>query len=151
MDCERCDRALIDHAHGELEAAERGEVTRHLASCPTCAVAYCRLCADLDGVLLATACAPPARVRQGIRAELARSFRPPWWRRALAFGRAPVPAYALVAALLLPAALWLARGRGAPQGDAARADLSTHAAEAAPPRLGGYDAAAPLAPPRPIL
>lgn len=140
MDCEQCDGSLIDHAHAELAPEVRAAVTRHLAECAACAVAFCRLRADLDGVLLAADAAPPAAVRQRLRAEVERSFRPTWWRRALAQVCRPVPAYVVLAALAIPAALWLARAAG-PSADTA----------APAPRLRGYDAAAPLTAPREIL
>lgn len=139
MNCEACDESLIDYAHDELGPPARREVTRHLAECAGCAVAYCRLRADLDGALQAAHEAPPPAVRARLRAEVARSFRPRWWRRALAQVQRPVPAYAVVAALVLPAALWLAR-----EGLRVEAPATT-------PRLRGYDAvASPLAT-RPIL
>lgn len=138
MNCDVCDSLLIDHAHGELEPPERAAVTRHLAECPRCAVAFCRLRADLDGVLQATAEAPPPAVRARLRAEVERSFRPRWRQRVWAAFARPVPAYALLAALALPAAVWLVvRAPGRPA--------------AGPPTLKSYDAAAPLLTERPIL
>lgn len=139
MHCEHCESLLIDHAHAELAPAEHAEVTRHLAHCPACAVASCRLRADLEGLLQATSEAPPPALRARLRREVERSFRPSWRRRALATLARPVPAYAVLAALALPAALWfltLARPATATEG---------------PPRLSGYDAAAPLRLHRPIL
>lgn len=140
MDCEQCEEALIEYAHAELTPAARLEVTRHLAECTGCAVAFCRLRADLDGVLLAAGTAPPAAVRQRLRAEVERSFRPRWWRQALAQVRRPVPAYVVFAALAIPAVVWFMRDL-APSGDS----------EVEAPRLRGYDAAAPLAMPREVL
>lgn len=146
MKCEDCQPVLIDHAYAELAPEEGAAVARHLAGCPTCALAFCRLRADLDGVLQVASEAPPERLRLRLRAEVERSFRPPWWRRARGVVLQPVPAYALLVAALVPALAWLAsdaRGRlGAdPQ-------LS---AESEPLRMRGYDAAAPLLPRRPIL
>ena len=140
MDCEQCETCLIDHVHGELEPAPRAAVTRHLAECAGCAVAFCRLRADLDGLLAATEVAPPAAVRASLRAEVERSFRPNWWRRALAQVRRPVPAYAVALALAIPAVVWFAR---APE----RSPVTS----ASPAKLQGYDAAAPLTTPRTIL
>lgn len=140
MRCEDCEPLLIDHAHGELDPPTRAEVTRHLAACPNCAVAFCRLRADLDGVLAATSEAPPPAVRARLRAEVERSFRPTWRRRAWAAFARPVPAYALLVALVLPAALWLVAAR-----------VPERATASGPPRVSGYDAAAPLLPERPIL
>lgn len=140
MRCDDCEALLIDHAHGELDPPTRAEVTRHLAGCPGCALAFCRLRADLDGVLAATAEAPPPAVRARLRAEVERSFRPSWRRRAWAAFARPVPAYALLVALALPAAAWLVAGR-----------VSERPTPSGPPRVRGYDAAAPLLPERPIL
>jgi anti-sigma factor RsiW len=143
MKCEDCQPMLIDYAYAELAPDARAEATRHLTRCPACALAFCRLRADLDGVLLVAGEAPPAALRQRLRAEVERSFRPPWWRRAWAVVLRPVPAYALVVAALVPALGWLASdvsGVRAPDLDEPR-----------PLRMSGYDAAAPLLPPRPIL
>ena len=136
MNCEHCESLLIDHAHAELGPAEHAEVTRHLAGCPTCALASCRLRADLEGLLQATCEPAPPALRARLRAEVARSFRPSWPRRALAALARPVPAYALLAALALPGLLWIFT-------------RPPHAATT-PPRLHGYDAAAPLLLQRPI-
>ena len=137
MHCEHCESLLIDHAHAELDPAEHAEVTRHLAGCPSCALASCRLRADLEGLLQAASEPAPAALRARLRAEVARSFRPSWPRRALAALARPVPAYALLAALALPGLLWIFTRTPTPA--------------AAPPRLHGYDAAAPLLLQRPIL
>lgn len=139
MNCEHCESLLIDHAHAELAPDERGAVTRHLAGCPACALAHCRLRADLDGVLLAAREAPSPGLRARLRAEVERSFRPTWRRRVQAALARPVPAYAVLAALVVPAALWLLT-------------LARPTTTASPaPRLRGYDAAAPLLMQRPIL
>lgn len=132
MNCEHYESLLIDHAHAELAPAEHAEVTRHLAACPACALASCRLRADLEGLLQATSEPAPAALRARLRAEVERSFRPSWPRRALAALARPVPAYALLAALALPGLLWLFTRTPPPT--------------ITPPRLHGYDAAAPLLP-----
>lgn len=137
MNCEHCESLLIDHAHAELAPAEHAEVTRHLADCPTCALASCRLRADLEGLLQASSEPAPAALRARLRAEVVRSFRPSWPRRALAALARPVPAYALLAALALPGLLWIF--------------TRTLPASAIPPRLHNYDAAAPLLPQHPTL
>jgi anti-sigma factor RsiW len=141
MNCEECEASLIDHAYDELAAEPRRAVTRHLAECAGCAVAYCRLRADLDGALQAAHEAPPPAVRQRLRAEVERAFRPSWWRRGLALVRRPVPAYAVVAALAIPAALWLVRTSA---GEEAAGAVTS-------PRVRGYDAAAPPRIQRPVL
>lgn len=146
MKCEDIEPLLIDHAYAELAAEQRAGVTRHLADCPACALAFCRLRADLDGVLQIASEAPPERLRLRLRAGVERDFRPPWWRRAWGVVLRPVPAYALLVAALVPALAWLAsdaRGR--------LTDDPRGPAEIQPLRMQGYDAAAPLLPPRPIL
>lgn len=143
MKCEDCQPVLIDYAYAELAPDQRNAVTRHLTGCPGCALAFCRLRADLDGVLLVADEAPPAALRLRLRAEVERSFRPSWWRRAWAVVLRPVPAYALVVAALVPGLAWLASDVSGPR-----------APELTPPgplHVRGYDAAAPLLPPRPIL
>ncbi|HEY8376646.1 MAG TPA: zf-HC2 domain-containing protein [Nannocystis sp.] len=140
MNCKQCEAALIEYAHDELTPAARLEVTLHLAECAGCAVAFCRLRADLDGVLLAAQKTPPAAVRERLRAEVERSFRPRWWRRALAQVRRPVPAYVVFAALAIPAVVWWMREF------ALSGEPGTET-----PRLRGYDAAAPLSMPREVL
>lgn len=105
MNCDD-DRALLTHhAYAELRPAERAPLLRHLARCPACALEYCRLLADLDGIQASIEDPPPALGRQ-VRAALERELRPRGVRRVLLALRRPIPAYALAAALLLPLALW---------------------------------------------
>jgi len=145
MKCEDYQSLLIDHAYDELSAPARAEVGQHLAGCPTCALEYCRLRADLDGIALAAREPPPA-LRLRLRAEVERTFRPPWWRRAWGVALRPVPAYALLVAVLVPALAWLAtdtRRLGREPALPTREFLPLH--------IGDYDATAPLLPLRPIL
>ena len=53
MNCQQCDEQLIDYVVAELAPDARSAVAAHLAECPTCALASCRLRADLEGVSLA--------------------------------------------------------------------------------------------------
>lgn len=105
MNCDDQRASLIHHAYAELGPAERAPLLRHLARCPACALEYCRLLADLDGVQASLEAPPPALGRR-VRAALERELRPRGARRIVAVLRRPVPAYALAAALLLPIALW---------------------------------------------
>jgi anti-sigma factor RsiW len=137
MNCQQCDERLIDYVVAELAPDERAAVARHLAGCPTCAVASCRLRADLDGVAQAAAMSPPPALRARVRAAAAASFRPPWWRRTLASGLRPVPAYGLAVASLLPVIVWASVH--------AWADRTDHPTPTSRPVVvADYDASAPL-------
>ncbi len=144
LDCASCDEYLIDYAYQELAASLRSEVARHLADCPTCALAYCRLRADLDGVLEAVIEAPPHAVRRRLRDELTRSFGPSFGARILALWRRPVPAYGMVVASLVPVMFWLATALRASPVVAAAATAGLPPAR--PPALIDYDSMLPLLP-----
>jgi len=107
MNCEQCKPHLIDHAFGELPAATAQPVARHLAECPDCALEFCRLRADLDGVAEAYQESPEPQVAQQLRARVKSEFAPPWWQRMLAPLRRPVPVYGALAAAVLPVAIWI--------------------------------------------
>lgn len=106
MNCQQCDEHLIDYVVAELAPAERAAVAAHLAGCPTCALASCRLRADLEGVTHAATISPPPALRARVRAAAAATFKPPWWRRSLTAVLRPVPAYGLAIASLLPVLVW---------------------------------------------
>lgn len=142
LECDACDELLIDFAHGELAARERVAVTLHLAGCSRCALEFCRLRADLDGVLEAIVEAPPQAVRRRIREEVARSFGPRWWERLSALWLRPVPAYGVVLASLIPLVLWAAAALRPEVGEGARADVEPER----PPALSDYDSMVPLLP-----
>lgn len=146
MNCQQCDEQLIDYVFAELAPDARAAVARHLAGCPTCAVASCRLRADLEGVAHAEALAPPPAVRARVRAaaEAAFSKRPAWWRRPLAAVLRPVPAYGLAIASLLPVAVWAA----------AHALTPRHLPPPTTPHpvvVADYDASAPIVRPPNVL
>jgi anti-sigma factor RsiW len=155
MNCDDPRALLIHHAYAELGPSERAPLLRHLARCPACALEYCRLLADLDGVQ-ALLEEPPAALGRQLRAALERELRPRGIRRVVAAVRRPIPAYALAAALLLPIALW-SRDESADASGRPSAGSSTVGAARAPhaPSSGGserpqghdrYDAAgSPLA------
>lgn len=126
MNCDDHRALLIHHAHAELGPAERTPLVRHLASCPACALEYCRLLADLDGIQALLEEPPPALGRR-VRAAVERELRPRGMRRVVLALRRPIPAYALAAALL-PLALW-ARHSGDARGLSSRD-------EAGHPRVG---------------
>jgi anti-sigma factor RsiW len=92
-DCESCQNQLIDYHFGELEAAARRDIAAHLTSCSRCALEYCRLHADLTGLGDSLIDGPRRETELRLRDRVERTFRPPWWRRLLRLGAAPVPAY----------------------------------------------------------
>lgn len=144
MNCQQCDDHLIDLIYDELDPPTRAAVVGHLAGCPTCALASYRLRADLDGISHATSEAPPPALRARVRAAAAASFRPPWWRRTLASGLRPVPAYGLAVAALAPILLW-----AAVQAWTARTPALPTAI--ARPVVADYDASAPVVRPWNLL
>jgi anti-sigma factor RsiW len=109
MNCDDHRALLTHHAYAELGPAERGPLLRHLARCSACALEYCRLLADLDGIQ-ASLEDPPVALGRKVRAALERELRPRGIRRISSALRRPIPAYALAAALLLPIVLWTRYG-----------------------------------------
>ncbi len=142
LSCSACDALMIDHAYGETGDDDRVAVARHLATCSTCALAFCRLKADLDGVLEATVMAPPGALRRRIRAEVAKSFGPRWTTRLLDLWRRPVPAYGVVFASLIPVMIWVA-ATFRPATEAVSVEVSR---DSRPPALIDYDSMVPLLP-----
>ncbi len=142
LSCSACDALMIDHVYGETGDEERGAVARHLATCPTCALEFCRLKADLDGVLEATVMAPPGALRRRIRDEVAKSFGPSWTSRLVHLWRRPVPAYGVVFASLIPVMIWVA----ATLRPGAVSSPAPDTVENRPPALIDYDSMVPLLP-----
>jgi len=142
LSCAACDALMIDHVYGETGDDDRSAVARHLATCPTCALAFCRLKADLDGVLEATVMAPPGALRRRIREEMAKSFGPRWTTRLLDLWRRPVPVYGVVFASLIPVMIWVAATLRPPGEAALREEVS----DSPPPALTDYDSMVPLLP-----
>ena len=73
----------------------------------------------------------------------------PWWGRALAMMRQPVPAYGVIAAFVIPLVLWSVARPPVPPPHAPVSDSPLSAAptpdvatvgEVPPPRVVGYDA-----------
>jgi hypothetical protein len=97
MNCEQVRALLPERAHGELPAAQQGELAQHLSTCPACAGAS----RDLDALRqsLDAAPEPAARVdlvalyRDAAAAERSRNRR---WRR-LAWTAAAAAAVLLLA------------------------------------------------------
>ena len=96
LGCDVCQELLVDYHFGELAPELRGRVAHHLGGdgepdadgCASCAVAYCRLHADLEGIAAAVEVTPGPQVQARLRALVEATFRPPWWRRALSAVRA---------------------------------------------------------------
>ncbi|MCA9549252.1 MAG: zf-HC2 domain-containing protein [Myxococcales bacterium] len=99
---------LVDHHFGELPEDLNLQVARHLAECPSCALEYCRLRADLEG-LSSLEEAPPARLHAALRARVDRRFGRHGLARVRALFELRVPAYqpALALVLLALGALWV--------------------------------------------
>ncbi|TNF31786.1 MAG: anti-sigma factor, partial [Deltaproteobacteria bacterium] len=76
LTCPDCQDRLIDYRLGELDTPARRDIAAHLAECGACAVAYCRLDADVSGIGAALYEAPPARVHAALKAQVAAEFRP---------------------------------------------------------------------------
>lgn len=107
MKCEDCKGHLIEHAHDELDSAAAGAVARHLATCSACALEFCRLRADLDGVARAYDRSPRRAVTEQLRARVQAHVAKPRPPRVLAWLRRPVPAYGALAAAAAPIVMWL--------------------------------------------
>lgn len=107
MNCDECKSHLIDHAYGELPPGDAAPVARHLSECSACALEFCRLRADLDGVTQAHVQSPAPSVAHRLRTRVQAHFAPPWWRRAAVIFSKPVPVYGAMAAAVVPLAVWL--------------------------------------------
>lgn len=142
MNCAEVEERLIDHAHDELQGDDRAVVGRHLADCPRCALEYCRLQADLRGILEAHAEAPRARVFHQLRRRVAQEIRPPFLTRASRALLRPVPAYGAVLLALVPAGLWIFSAYARPTGPASEIPESSAPASLPSPTISGYDATA---------
>ncbi len=112
MHCPDCESCLIDYASHELPEQERAEVAGHLATCSGCALEYCRLQADLEGIVEAHAEVPSARAYRKLRRAVAEEYGASWRSRARGFFVRPVPMYGAVLAGLVPIAVWAALAFG---------------------------------------
>ena len=110
MKCDQCQELLIEHAHGELDEPDRAAVSTHLGACGGCATAYCRLDADMIGIVAAHAQAPRPAVREALRKRVEAEFSPPWFSQLWQLWVRPVPVYGALVIGLLPALLWLVGG-----------------------------------------
>jgi anti-sigma factor RsiW len=136
MNCDDCQDGLIDFAHHELAGEARTRIAEHLTHCAECALEYCRLQADLHGIVIAhDDDAPGDHVRAALRARVAAAITPPWWRRLAAPLRRPIPMYGAVLAAAVPLAVWIATALGRPE------PRPTPPASS-PPTITHYDATA---------
>lgn len=112
MTCEDCGNLLLEYLFQELDAEARRDVAEHLTTCPTCAMEYCRLQADLDELEPGASNTPSVRVFESLSAQVRKEFRPSWLRRLGRVLAHPVPAYgaSIVAVALM--ALWLVLAPG---------------------------------------
>ena len=149
MKCEQCEDALIDYVHGELPDAESTAVASHLAQCSGCALSFCRLRADVQGIVSAYAEPPRPEVGAALRARVAAQVEsgsnsaPSLWSRIRRFVLAPVPAYGVAVAAALPLVVW---GASVLTEDPAAADSDP--IELKPAVIRDYDATKPFRDPR---
>ncbi len=140
MNCEACETLLIDHLHGELPDAERHGVAGHLTECSECALAFCRLAADVQGIAAAYEVRPRPSVRDQLRERVSAEFRPSLLRRAWAFATRPVPAYGVACAAAIPLLLWAV----SPAPPVAQESADPVPTASKPARIHDYDATVPL-------
>ena len=148
MNCER----VRDHMHelvfDELDPEMRAGMVEHVTQCADCALEHARWSLDLAAIGPAWEIEPPEHVALALRGRVERAFVP-WWGRALAMVRRPVPAYGVIAAFVIPLVLWSVASPPVPP--AAAPDVAapisvapaidvTSVAEVPPPRVVGYDA-----------
>lgn len=146
-----CD-TVRDHMHelvfDELDRDVRATMVEHVTQCADCALEHARWSLDLAAIGPAWEAEPPDRVAVALRRKVERAFVP-WWGRALALVRQPVPAYGVIAAFVIPFVLWsVARPPVAveepPMSSApisvAPAPAPASVGEVPPPRVVGYDA-----------
>lgn len=146
MHCTDCEPLLIDHACAQLDDLVHAEVARHLAGCSACALEYCRLQADLAGIVEAHAETPNARVYHQLRRRVAAEVAPRWWSRPWHLLLRPIPVYGAVLVGLVPAALWLASAAVRPTDAQAPPRTEPRAAT-----LSDYDATSLPLPHREVL
>lgn len=143
-----------DHMHelvfDELVPELRARMVDHVTQCPECALEHARWSLDLGAIGSAWEVEPPDEVAHALRRKVERAFVP-WWGRALAIVRRPVPAYGVIAAFVIPLVLWGFAGPPRevvdPPAVAPSAPLvvtpaptTSSAAEVPPARVVGYDA-----------
>ncbi len=138
MNCEDCQQQLIDYVHDELDAGNGEVIAVHLAQCSSCALEYCRLRADVEGIARAYCESPSPIVREALRERVNREFAPSLLRRIARVLTRPVPVYGAAVAAVLPVLVWIAS-------DVLRETPSpTPSAVERPAKITDYDATRPL-------
>jgi hypothetical protein len=100
MDCLTLKRALLDYHFGTLADGEAADA--HLLACKDCLAAYLAMKREIEGEARAR---PSAAVRERLRAEVMRTFRPGLFARAKAWFVRPMPRYQSVALAAAASAL----------------------------------------------
>lgn len=90
-----------------MDGDQHTSITRHLADCRECALAYCRWRADVEGIIDAHLETPRPRVRDALRRRVEMEFAPSVWQRLARWWRRPIPAYGAVMATLVPIVAWI--------------------------------------------
>ena len=148
MNCEK----VRDHMHelvfDELDPDTRAGMVEHVTQCADCALEHARWSLDLAAIGSAWEVEPPEHVAIALRGRVERAFVP-WWGRALAMVRRPVPAYGVIAAFVIPLVLWSVARPPVPPADAPASSSAisvvpmpevSSVGEVPPPRVVGYDA-----------
>jgi anti-sigma factor RsiW len=152
MSCESCRDQLPDLVFDELASELRGAMVEHVTHCPDCALEHARWALDVAAIAPAWEAEPPQAVGAALRRQVEAAFVPAWarwWGRAVALVTRPVPAYGVIAAVVIPFVLWSVSPRRADE--LAPAPPEVHApasaprvpaasSELPPPRVVGYDA-----------
>jgi len=151
MSCESCRDRLPDLVFDELAPELRGPMVEHVTHCPDCALEHARWALDVAAIAPAWEADPPDAVGEALRRRVENAFVPAWarwWGRAVALVTRPVPAYGVIAAVVIPFVLWSVSPRPA----APTVEVPTTVARPAsvpvvppstdlpPPRVVGYDA-----------
>jgi anti-sigma factor RsiW len=140
--CEDCQQQLIDYVHDELGTDDGKTIAVHLAQCSDCALEYCRLRADVEGIARAYCDSPSPTMREALRARVEREFAPSLLRRMLRVLTRPVPMYGAAAAAAIPLLVWIAS-------DVVRNERTdSPSAVERPAKITDYDATTPLVDPR---
>lgn len=105
LTCEQCTDRLIDYHYRELSKDDLRSVAQHLSHCSDCALAYCRLEADLTGLSALLDAEPSPEVLVELKSKVRQRFRPrSGWTRLLEWR---IPVYQPLAAAAAGLALWV--------------------------------------------
>lgn len=105
--CQNCSELLIEFAHNELSRALYVVVASHLSACSGCALQFCQLRVDLDGITHAYTEPVPVQLRAAVRRRVLAKVRRPWWHRIGRLFLQPIPAYGALGLAMIPALLWM--------------------------------------------